>query len=161
MLSGIVTAQRTFTPVRRISAFGMWGDRPHPNATTVTLDIAGKHVTKQAPGNGPVNATFNAIIAACGVDGSLEQYDVKTKQGVGAAGFGRITIWLNHQGQTYKGIANDRNVEVGTVDACLAAINNMLRAKRKLYRDSVRRGVTRPVRPLIGETDACAGNPLA
>ena len=99
----------------------------------------GIHETKQESGNGPVNATFNAVMAACQIVGTLENYAVDTKRGVGASGVGRVTIWLKHKDQIYKATTNDSNVDLAVVDACLSAVNNMLRAKRKLHRDAARR----------------------
>src|ERR1700726_1460552 len=47
-----------------------------PQSATLTLDVDGRHVTTQATGNGPVDATFNAIKALIPHEAVLELYQV-------------------------------------------------------------------------------------
>ncbi len=47
-----------------------------PQLATLTLDVDGQHQTVQARGNGPVDATFNAIKAIVPNEAQLELYQV-------------------------------------------------------------------------------------
>src|SRR5256714_3373702 len=47
-----------------------------PQSATLTLDINGRHMTVQSTGNGPVDATFNAIKALIPHEAVLELYQV-------------------------------------------------------------------------------------
>lgn len=143
-LERIVGSNGKFPSVRLITASGIWGTHPHPNATTVTLNIAGQHVTKQERGNGSIHASFNAIMSACEIEAVLEKFEVDTLQGVGASGVGKVTVWLKYENQIFKGITSGDNVERATVQACIAAVNKLARALRKRNLDQARhRRVTR------------------
>ncbi|MFX7776680.1 alpha-isopropylmalate synthase regulatory domain-containing protein, partial [Acinetobacter baumannii] len=47
-----------------------------PQSATLTMEIDGKAQTVQATGNGPVDATFNAIRALVPHEATLELYQV-------------------------------------------------------------------------------------
>ena len=47
-----------------------------PQSATLTLDIDGQHETTQATGNGPVDATFNAIKKLVPHEATLELFQV-------------------------------------------------------------------------------------
>jgi len=47
-----------------------------PQSAVLTLDIDGQHHTRQATGNGPVDATFNAIKRLVPHEAMLELYQV-------------------------------------------------------------------------------------
>src|SRR5256885_4668371 len=68
----IATAQDRIKLVSLTVIAGTMG----PQSATATLDIEGKHRTVQATGNGPVDATFNAIKALIPHTAVLELYQV-------------------------------------------------------------------------------------
>lgn len=120
--------------VRRLSIHGTWGDGTHKNITYVTLNLGGRHASTHAEGNGPIDATFKAILSLCGVEGALEHYEVMTKDGVGSAGAGRITVRLKHGPHMYTGIAQGHNTNVVAADACLVAINKIVKSQRRVHK---------------------------
>src|SRR5690606_3583148 len=52
-----------------------------PQKAIITLDVDGRHETREATGNGPVDATFNAIKAIVPNDAELALYQVHAVTG--------------------------------------------------------------------------------
>ncbi len=99
-----------------------------PQSATLTLDIAGTQHTVQATGNGPVDATFNAIKALVPNDTVLELYQVHavTK---GTDAQAEVSVRLAEGGRSVTAKGADPDTLVASAKAYLGALNKLM-AKR-------------------------------
>jgi len=96
-----------------------------PQSATLTLDIDGKHQTVQATGNGPVDATFNAIKQLVPHTAVLELYQVHAvTEGTDAQA--EVSVRLQENGRTVTAKAADPDTLVASAKAYVAALNKLL-----------------------------------
>ncbi|MDB5599783.1 MAG: 2-isopropylmalate synthase [Xanthobacteraceae bacterium] len=96
-----------------------------PQSATATLDIEGKHMTVQATGNGPVDATFNCIKALVPHEATLELYQVHAvTQGTDAQAEVSVRLAAGDKSVTAKGA--DPDTLVASAKAYLGALNKLL-----------------------------------
>lgn len=96
-----------------------------PQSATLTLDIEGKHMTVQATGNGPVDATFNCIKALVPHEAILELYQVHAvTQGTDAQAEVSVRLAAGDKSVTAKGA--DPDTLVSSAKAYLGALNKLL-----------------------------------
>jgi len=95
-----------------------------PQSATLTLDIDGKHVTTQSTGNGPVDATFNAIHALVPHEAKLELYQVHAvTEGTDAQA--EVSVRLAEQGRAVTAKGADPDTLVASAKAYLGALNKL------------------------------------
>jgi 2-isopropylmalate synthase len=100
-----------------------------PQSATLTLDIDGKHVTTQSTGNGPVDATFNAIHALVPHEARLELYQVHAvTEGTDAQA--EVSVRLSEQGRAVTAKGADPDTLVASAKAYLGALNKLM-SRRK------------------------------
>jgi 2-isopropylmalate synthase len=99
-----------------------------PQSATLTLDIAGTQHTVQATGNGPVDATFNAIRMLVPNETVLELYQVHavTK---GTDAQAEVSVRLAEGGRSVTAKGADPDTLVASAKAYLGALNKLM-AKR-------------------------------
>jgi 2-isopropylmalate synthase len=103
-----------------------------PQSATLTLDIDGTHQTVQATGNGPVDATFNAIHKIVQSDARLELYQVHAvTEGTDAQA--EVSVRLTEAGKTVTGRAADPDTLVASAKAYLAAVNKLIHKRNRLH----------------------------
>jgi 2-isopropylmalate synthase len=96
-----------------------------PQSATLTLDIDGKHQTVQSTGNGPVDATFNAIHKLVAHTAVLELYQVHAvTEGTDAQA--EVSIRLQEYGRTVTARAADPDTLVASAKAYVAALNKLM-----------------------------------
>ena len=96
-----------------------------PQSATLTLDIEGKEHTVQATGNGPVDATFNAIHKLVPHQATLELYQVHAvTEGTDAQA--EVSVRLQEDGRTVTAKAADPDTLVASAKAYLGALNKLL-----------------------------------
>lgn len=96
-----------------------------PQSATLTLDIDGNHVTKQATGNGPVDAIFNAIHALVPHTATLELYQVHAvTEGTDAQA--EVSIRLSEDGKSVTAKGADPDTLVASARAYIAALNKLM-----------------------------------
>ncbi|MDH7794004.1 MULTISPECIES: 2-isopropylmalate synthase [unclassified Beijerinckia] len=96
-----------------------------PQTATLTLDIDGKTVTKQATGNGPVDAIFNAIKALVPNDAVLELYQVQAvTEGTDAQA--EVSVRLAENGRSVTAKGADPDTLVASARAYVAALNKLM-----------------------------------
>jgi 2-isopropylmalate synthase len=96
-----------------------------PQSATATLDIDGKQHTVQATGNGPVDATFNAIKALVPHEAKLELYQVHAvTEGTDAQAEVSVRLSENEKSVTAKGA--DPDTLVASAKAYLGALNKLM-----------------------------------
>ena len=96
-----------------------------PQRATMKLDIDGRRVTEEAEGNGPVDATFNAIKALVPHEAVLELYQVHavTK---GTDAQAEVSVRLAANGRSVTARGSDPDTIVASAQAYVAALNKLL-----------------------------------
>src|SRR5256884_5076220 len=107
-----------------------------PQSATATLDIDGRHHTVQSTGNGPVDATFNAIKALIPHQAVLELYQVHAvTQGTDAQAEVSVRLAENCQAGYAQG-ARPATL-VASAKAYLGALNKLMSRRPKGTPDAV------------------------
>ncbi|MGB7205189.1 MAG: 2-isopropylmalate synthase [Anderseniella sp.] len=115
-----------------------------PQTATLTLDIDGKQSTVQSVGNGPVDATFNAIHALHPHDAKLALYDVHAvTEGTDAQAEVSVRLEDITSGRQVTGRSADPDTLVASAKAYIAALSK-LEVKR------ARGDTTAPLKALSG-----------
>ncbi|MHB2167511.1 2-isopropylmalate synthase [Alsobacter sp. R-9] len=96
-----------------------------PQLATLTLDVDGQHHTVQASGNGPVDATFNAIHALVKHDARLELYQVHAvTEGTDAQA--EVSVRLSEDGKSVTARSADPDTLVASARAYVGALNKLM-----------------------------------
>ncbi len=96
-----------------------------PQKATLTLDIDGRHVTKEATGNGPVDALLNAINELVSNEATLLLYQVHAvTEGTDAQA--EVSVRLEENGKTVTARAADIDTLVATAKAYVGALNKLM-----------------------------------
>jgi 2-isopropylmalate synthase len=99
---------------------------------TLTLDVDGKHTTVQSTGNGPVDATFNAIKAIVPHEAKLELYQVHAvTEGTDAQA--EVSVRLSDGTSSVTGKAADPDTLVASAKAYLTALNKLTARGARLH----------------------------
>jgi 2-isopropylmalate synthase len=97
-----------------------------PQSATLTLDVNGTHNTVQATGNGPVDATFNAIKQLVPHDTRLALYQVHAvTEGTDAQAEVSVRLEDEAAGHAVTGRAADPDTLVASAKAYLGALNKL------------------------------------
>jgi 2-isopropylmalate synthase len=125
---GIATAADRMKVVALTVIAGTMG----PQSATLTLDIDGHHHTAQTTGNGPVDATFNAIQKLVPHEATLELYQVHAvTEGTDAQA--EVSTRLTAEGRSVTGRASDPDTLVASAKAYLAALNKLMARGARLH----------------------------
>jgi len=101
-----------------------------PQSAELELEIDGAPKSVKATGNGPVDATFNAIKALFPHQAGLQLYQVHAvTQGTDAQA--EVTVRLEEQGKTVNGQAADADTLVASARAYIHALNKLLVKREK------------------------------
>ncbi len=96
-----------------------------PQRATMRLDIEGRLVTEEAAGNGPVDATFNAIKALVPHEAVLELFQVHAvTEGTDAQA--EVSVRLSENGKTVTAKGADPDTLVASAKAYLGALNRLM-----------------------------------
>src|SRR5499427_550472 len=107
-----------------------------PQSATATLDIDGRHHAVQSTGNGPVDATFNAIKALIPHQAVLELYQVHAvTQGTDAQA--EVSVRLAESGRSVTAKGADPDTLVASAKAYLGALNKLMSRRQKGTPDAV------------------------
>ena len=95
-----------------------------PQKATITLEVDGRHHTAEATGDGPVDATFNAIKAIVPHDARLPLYQVHAvTEGTDAQA--EVSVRLEEDGKTVMGRGADTDTMVASARAYVSALNKL------------------------------------
>jgi 2-isopropylmalate synthase len=96
-----------------------------PQSATLTLDVEGRHITQQATGNGPVDATFNAIKAIIPHQAKLALFQVHAvTEGTDAQAV--VSVRLEDEaGKSVTAKAADPDTLVASAMAYVSALNKL------------------------------------
>ena len=102
-----------------------------PQKAIVTLEVDGQHHTHEATGDGPVDATFNAIKAIVPHEARLPLYQVSAvTEGTDAQA--EVMVRLEADGQTTTGRAADTDTMVSSARAYVIALNKLLQKQERI-----------------------------
>ncbi|MEQ1696950.1 MAG: 2-isopropylmalate synthase [Hyphomicrobiaceae bacterium] len=102
-----------------------------PQSATLTMEIDGKSSTVQSTGNGPVDATFNAIRMLVPHEATLELYQVHAvTEGTDAQA--EVSVRLSENGRVVTGRGADTDTLVSSARAYVAALNKLMVKRQKL-----------------------------
>jgi 2-isopropylmalate synthase len=101
-----------------------------PQRAELALEVDGKTVEAIATGNGPVDATFNAIKMLCPHEAKLQLYQVHAvTQGTDAQA--EVTVRLEENGRTVNGQGSDIDTLVASARAYVHALNKLITKRQK------------------------------
>lgn len=101
-----------------------------PATSFVQLMLDGKKLsTVSTGGNGPVDATYNAILALTGLNIAISHYNL-TAKGEGAEALGQVDIVVEHEGRKFHGVGLATDIIESSARALIHAINAIYRAHR-------------------------------
>ena len=127
---GIATAQDRTKVVALIVIAGTMG----PQSATLTLDIDGTHHTSQTTGNGPVDATFNAIKKLIPHEVKLELYQVHAvTEGTDAQAEVSVRLGDIKEGKSVTAKAADPDTLVASAKAYIGALNKLFAKRGRLH----------------------------
>jgi len=106
------------------------GTKHNPPSAELELEIDGQTKSVTAHGDGPVDATFNAIKALFPHETKLQLYQVNAvTQGTDAQA--EVMVRLEENGKTVQGSAADTDTLVASAKAYLNALNKLLEKRQK------------------------------
>jgi len=101
-----------------------------PQKATITLEVDDKHHTREATGDGPVDATFNAIKAIVPHEARLPLYQVHAvTEGTDAQA--EVSVRLEENGKSVTGRGADTDTLVASARAYVSALNKLLVKREK------------------------------
>jgi 2-isopropylmalate synthase len=107
-----------------------------PQKATLKLEIDGKETEIDSTGDGPVDATFNAINALFPHEANLHLYQVQAvTEGTDAQA--EVSVRLEEKGKTVTGRAADTDTMVASARAYVSALNKLLIKREKQAPDSL------------------------
>ncbi len=101
-----------------------------PQKATLTLEVDDRHITKECTGDGPVDATFNAIKAIVDHSASLQLFQVSAvTEGTDAQA--EVSVRLEEDGKTVTGRGADTDTLVSSAKAYVSALNKLMVKRQK------------------------------
>ena len=103
-----------------------------PQKAIVTLDVEGQHVTKEALGEGPVDAMFKAIKAIAPHNATLQLYQVGavTEDSDAQA---EVSVRLGEGEKVVTGRGADTDTMVASAKAYVSAVNKLLVKRGRIH----------------------------
>jgi len=95
------------------------------------FSVAGKEVVGEANGNGPVDATLNAIETEVGSGSELLLYSVNAIT-TGTQAQGEVTVRLSKAGRIVNGVGTDPDIVAASAKAYISALNRLYAGHDKL-----------------------------
>ncbi|KAF1011031.1 MAG: 2-isopropylmalate synthase [Burkholderia sp.] len=118
---GAVVVEREHYKFVALSQRSETGEQPQAK---VVFSIDGGEVTGEASGNGPVDATLNAIETEVGSGSELLLYSVNAIT-TGTQAQGEVTVRLSKSGHLVNGVGTDPDIVAASAKAYLSALNKL------------------------------------
>ena len=96
----------------------------------MSLKIDGEKISTTSSGNGPVDATFNAIKKLTSTDFKLKLYQVNAIT-AGTDAQGEVTVRLEDKGLTSQAKGSDPDIIVASAKAYINSLNKLIYKKSK------------------------------
>jgi 2-isopropylmalate synthase len=110
-----------------------------PQRATITLDVEGRHETRESTGDGPVDATFNAIKKIVEHSGRLTLFQVgAVTEGTDAQA--EVSVRLEEGGKIVTGRGADTDTMVASAKAYVSALNKLITRRAKSAPEALRAG---------------------
>jgi 2-isopropylmalate synthase len=110
-----------------------------PQKATITLDVDGHHETREATGNGPVDATFNAIKAIVPHNAKLSLFQVHAvTEGTDAQA--EVSVRLEEDGKSVTARGADPDTLVASAKAYVSGINKLITRRAKSKPEALKAG---------------------
>lgn len=100
------------------------GDNQSPTAS-IKLQYNGEEKEATATGNGPVNATVNAINSVIGKEIDLKEFTIQAMHG-GSDDVSKVNMRVNYDAKNYQGYGFSTDIVKASANAYLDAINKFL-----------------------------------
>ena len=114
----------------RVMALTVIAGTGGPQKAIITLDVEGRHETREATGNGPVDATFNAIQSIVPNQAKLQLFQVHAvTEGTDAQA--EVSVRLEEDGKTVTGRAADPDTLVASAKAYISCVNKLMTRRQK------------------------------
>ncbi len=94
-------------------------------SATVRINRQGQTLQEAAWGDGPVDATYNAITKATGLNPELENYSIRAVTGSSEA-LGEAVLRIRHEGRVYVGRGVSTDIIEASAKAYISALNHMM-----------------------------------
>jgi 2-isopropylmalate synthase len=104
-------------------------DQPATAAITL-IGEDGKEVNEAAYGDGPVDAAFDALERATGVELVLRNFELHSAS-IGQDAQGEVTVTVEHDGRSFRGHGTSVDIVEAGTRACLEVMNRILRRERR------------------------------
>jgi len=91
---------------------------------TIRIETNGKQVLEAATGDGPVDASYNAIDLVTGIKVRLENYKLNSVT-EGRDSLGEVHLMVSYKGNKYHGVASSTDVVEASAKAYLNAVNKI------------------------------------
>jgi 2-isopropylmalate synthase len=131
---GIATAQDRIKVVSLIVIAGTSG----PQSATLTLSLDGKEQTVHSTGNGPVDATFNAITKIVPHEAKLDLYQVHAvTEGTDAQAEVSVRLSDLNDGKQVTARAADPDTLVASAKAYISALNKLQAKRGRIHAQAV------------------------
>ncbi len=111
------------------------GTKQVPRAS-VALKTTNETIKETATGDGPVDATFQAIDKITKIKTTLEDYSIKSISS-GKDALGEVLVKLKHKGITYSGRGSSTDVIEASAKSYLNAINKILTYKKLKVKETL------------------------
>ena len=129
----IVTASESIKVMALTVIAGTGG----PQKAIITLDVDGRHETREATGNGPVDATFNAIKAIIPNQAKLSLYQVNAvTEGTDAQA--EVSVRLEEDGKSVTARSADPDTLVASAKAYVSGVNKLMTRRTKTAPDALK-----------------------
>lgn len=112
-----------------VSLYVQSGTDKEPTST-ITLAVHDKIQELSATGDGPVDATYKAIVDITKTSSKLQKYEVKGITG-GTDALGEVIVTLEENGYVVRGNGSDTDIIVASAKAYINALNKLEGRKRK------------------------------
>jgi 2-isopropylmalate synthase len=130
-IEAIVSTELTSAPdYYRLEGVSIRSGTDTEPSARVRMRIEGKVVETTEHGDGPVDATYRAIVALTGTKSRLLKFDVKSITG-GTDALGEVTVTLEEQGKTVRGHGAHTDILVAGAEAYINGLNKLLAGRQK------------------------------
>jgi 2-isopropylmalate synthase len=101
-----------------------------PQKATITLEVDGKNITREASGDGPVDSIFKAIKAVVPHEATLPLYQVMAvTEGTDAQA--EVMVRLEENGKQVTGRGSDTDTMVASARAYVVALNKLMMKRQR------------------------------
>jgi 2-isopropylmalate synthase len=100
------------------------GDQAKPTAN-IKLQYEGVEKEAKAEGNGPVDATINAIVSIIDIDITLKEFTIQAMHG-GSDDVSKVNMKVDYEGKSFVGFGFSTDIVKASANAYLDAINKFL-----------------------------------